>query len=132
MSKILNYSTATISHIENSKDLLHNEKLDIYLKSFNLNSATLIAFDTKIYDIFNGFIRAIEYIEEDKVKEFFENIINYIAPYKGTVLYSVNYLVNFIYCMFHKVSKFSSKFNKLLFYFFILIIYRNNIIMCLI
>ena len=99
MSKNLNYSTATISHIENSKDILNNEKLNVYLNHFKLESSVLLDFDIRIYELFNDFISAIEYIEEDGIEESYMNIVEYLSPYKNTVLYSVYYLVNFIYCM---------------------------------
>ena len=96
LSKILPFSSGTLSLFENSPNILSNEKTNEILSFYNLDSQTLIEFDSHVSNLFSEFVKSIVFIDKVNASKIKNMLFEYLTPYKDTVLYSLFHLVDFI------------------------------------
>lgn len=96
LSKILPFSSGTLSLFENSPNILSNEKTNEILSFYNLDSQTLIEFDSHVSNLFSEFVKSIVFIDKVNASKIKTMLFEYLTPYKDTVLYSLFHLVDFI------------------------------------
>lgn len=100
---ISSYSPASISLFENDNDILNSDKLDYILSFYSSSQNDLIEFDKNITILVENFIHDAVFLDDVNIAESKNKIDQLIRKFESTSLYSIQYLIEFIYNLYNYV-----------------------------
>ena len=100
-SVLSSYSPASISLFENDVDILNNDKLPYILSFYQLSKDELFEFDQVITKLVENFVHDAVFLNDDSIHQTKKKIDLYMKKYESTALYSIQYLIEFIYNLYN-------------------------------
>ena len=97
LSKSLSFSLGFVSQLENSINILNNDKISVLLTFYGYDKDYLSRFNQTVNKLMSKFCHHLLYMENQMVKESYNEMEEFFSNYKNTSLEQIFLSCKFIY-----------------------------------
>jgi len=101
LSYLIPFSTGLINKIENSDNPLNFHNINYLFEFYGYQPNQIQEYDSSIQTLLNNFISAIVYLDDEKVNNTYNNILEISKDFKSTSLYIPCSLCEFVYSKYY-------------------------------